>query len=118
MATNEGIDPREVLVVFRAGMPGDAFARLRNEYRVTAMAPPRIAVVAGVEDIERLTRRPDVEAVMTTMSDAAPDSLTDAELLFVNGWRARHQSGVKSRTGDGLAWDAPGFLPPDEPHER
>lgn len=118
MANDETIDPREVLVVFRAGMPADALAHLRNLYRLTSMAPPRIAVVAGGEDVEGLRQRPDVEAILTTTNDAAPDSLSESERLFVNGWRARHQSGGKSRTGDGLAWDAPGFLPPDKPDQR
>jgi hypothetical protein len=118
MANDETIDPREVLVVFRAGMSADAFAQLRTLYRLTSMAPPRIAIVAAGEDVDALRQRPDVEAVLTTTTNATPDSLSEAELLFVNGWRARHQSGGKSRTGDGLAWDAPGFQPPDKPHKR
>jgi hypothetical protein len=45
-----------------------------------------------------------------------PPDLTQSERLFVAAWEARRQP--KSRVGEGLSWDAPGFLPPDSPTPR
>ena len=39
--------------------------------------------------------------------------LSEAEMLFVDVWRARLDEPAKQRPGDGVPWDAPGFEPPD-----
>jgi hypothetical protein len=46
-----------------------------------------------------------------------PPSLGESERLFAQAWQLRQQSGGKQRRGEGLGWDAEGFLPPDKPHQ-
>jgi hypothetical protein len=43
-------------------------------------------------------------------------ALTDTEALFVNAYAQRSRQ--KERLGEGLDWDAEGFLPPDPPPKR
>src|SRR5688500_7297086 len=43
-------------------------------------------------------------------SDVA--GLSEAEMLFIDAWRARLDEPAKQRPGDGVSWDAPGFDPP------
>jgi hypothetical protein len=105
----------EVLVILRPGAGTDGLARLRSEYPVTSVMPPRIAVLSAGAGIERVSGLPDVEAVLAQPEDEAPPSLSEPERLFVSAWRARQHAGPKTRAGDGLSWDAPGFLPPDPP---
>ncbi|RJF93497.1 hypothetical protein [Sphingomonas cavernae] len=50
--------------------------------------------------------------------DALPSELTDGERLFIEGWRARASKDPKTRKGEGLPWDAPGYQPPDLPPRR
>ena len=75
--------------------------------------PPRIFVVAGgsPEAVEETVRSLDVATVAGDTVDL-PAGLSETEHLFVTAWLAGHRT-TKVRRGDGLAWDAPGFTPPD-----
>jgi len=115
MQSNDTHANREVLVILRPGTASNTIDRLKAEYRVTSILPPRIVGLSAGQDVERLNDLPDVEAVLTEPLDEPPSSLSDSERLFVSGWLARQQAGGKTRAGDGVAWDAPGFLPPDPP---
>jgi hypothetical protein len=108
----------EVLVIFRERTTPETFATTVNQFQVQSLVPPRIAVLVDGGNVERLTGLPEVEAVMTGPADAIPGSLTDSERLFVSAWQTRQQVAAKNRPGEGLAWDAPGFLPPDPPKRR
>lgn len=93
---------------------GDAANRVRARFEVAAALPPRLLVVRLAADDLVALQEIDGVAVVTANPvelDVTPP-LSDTERLFAAGWAAR---GVKSgpRAGDGLAWDAPGFEPPD-----
>jgi hypothetical protein len=115
MQSDDTQHEREVLVILRSGTTADGLARLKNQYQVTSVVPPRIVVLSAGQSVERLNDLPDVEAVLARPSDETPSSLNESERLFVSAWRARQYAGGKTRVGEGLAWDAPGFLPPDPP---
>jgi hypothetical protein len=108
----------EVLVVLGPAIAPDSLAALKRQYQVTSVLPPRLVVLSAGADIEALSRRPGVEAVLAQPSDEAPASLSEPERLFVSAWRARQHAEAKTRVGEGLAWDAPGFLPPDPPARK
>lgn len=74
--------------------------------------PPRLVVVAATRrDLEGLRDTPNVDEIYV---DRAPaDALTHldaSERLFAKAWNERIPA--KSRKGDGLPWDAPGFDAP------
>ena len=61
------------------------------------------------------TLRTIADVVVTLPGNAMaepPPNPTDIERLGVNAWNARTSSENKPRTGDELAWDAPGFDAP------
>jgi len=108
----------EVLVVLEPATAPDSLAALRRQYQVTSVLPPRLVVLTAGADTEALGRLRGVEAILAPASDDEPASLTESERLFVSAWRARQHADTKTRTGEGLAWDAPGFLPPDPPTRK
>ena len=82
---------------------------------------PRVVIVepAGDATKEELQTMTGVKAVLEPGERLGADlrgTLTDTEALFVDAFaqRARH----KERPGEGLDWDAEGFLPPDPPLKR
>lgn len=107
---------REVLVVLRAATATESLERLKRQSHVISVLPPRLVVLAPGASREALGSLPGVEAVLAQTPGEVPPSLTDAEQLFVSAWRARAED--KTRVGEGLPWDAPGFLPPDKPKGR
>lgn len=78
--------------------------------------PPRLAV-AEMDDgeAEALRRLPGTLEVISGPEEPLPASLSESEELFVRGWQQRQRGGKRERPGEGLSWDAPGFLPPDPP---
>jgi hypothetical protein len=110
--------PPEILVV---GGNADSLpmqlAQLRGIGTVTAVMPPRLALLRMAADLEPppldgvvyLHTAEDVDALAN--DSALPDDLTADEQLFVDAWRARFAP--KQRAGDGLAWDTTGFESPD-----
>ena len=86
--------------------------------RVTQVGSPRLAIVEGTADAQAALRsRSDVVAVAgpgEALEGGA--SLTDQERLFADAWSQRtSEPAGEERVGEGLAWDAPGFAPPDPP---
>jgi hypothetical protein len=94
---------------------------LGENYRVTQRLSPRVVIVepSGDTTKEKLQTMKGVDAVLEPGESLAGDvrsTLTDTEALFVDAYaqRSRH----KKRLGEGLDWDAEGFLPPDPPTKR
>ena len=108
------IAARETLFLLDSDHAENALRELRRVARVTQVFPPRLAVVTG--DVPT-----GVAGVISTYHRAAaelPPDLTDDELLFVAAWRERAGKETERRRGEGLAWDSPGFEPPDAPDGR
>lgn len=83
--------------------------RLRRHGRVTQVLPPRLAlVVPGVGGLTDLAQLPGIALHADGPPD--PEGLSEGERLFVDAWWLRRAG--KSRRGDGLPWDSPGYLPP------
>lgn len=109
--------PAELLVRVDDDEAAEALARLREKFRVTQVAPPRLAVVERPPD----TREPDLRDTPGVVAVAGPevpddfmDGLSPEEALFVAAWERRMQEPKSDdRIGEGLPWDAPGFSPPD-----
>lgn len=108
---------REFLVLLETRLADEALAQLRAVANVTQVLPPRLAIVQA--DRETTARAARIEGVLGVYDDAVPEvppDLTPSERVFVSAWEARRQP--KTRPGEGLSWDAPGFLPPDPPGQR
>jgi hypothetical protein len=108
---------RDLLLILGA----DSSANKPEVYRVTQRVSPRVVIIEPHGDTtkEELQAMNGVEAVLEPGESPAGEvrkTLTDTEALFVDAHaqRARH----KERPGEGLDWDAEGFLPPDPPHKR
>jgi hypothetical protein len=82
---------------------------------VVQSLPPRLAVVQSVDDAgPALRAAPGVRAVgAPALPETVRSTLTDEELLFADAFVIA--GAPKTRLGDGAAWDAPGFTPPDPP---
>jgi hypothetical protein len=85
--------------------------------RVVGSLPPHITIVAGASPAALLAL-PGVRAVFTVVEDTVqlagdPGDLPARERLFIRAWQQQATTS-KTRVGDGAAWDAPGFLPPDD----
>jgi hypothetical protein len=109
--------PHEVLVLLEPRLADEALAQLRAVAVVTQVLPPRLALVRA--DPETMGRAAQIAGVRDVYDDTPPElppDLTPAERLFVSAWEARRQP--KTRPGEGLPWDAPGFQPPDSPAHR
>ena len=104
--------PREFLVLLgdERGVGG-----LAESLRVNQVASPRLAIVEGPEAV--LRSMPAITAVAgpgEALESGA--ELTDQERLFADAWSQRTGEATgQERAGEGLAWDAPGFAPPDPP---
>jgi hypothetical protein len=108
-------EAREVLIAIDDDAMAKVLAALRSVARVTQVHPPHLILVAPGVDLVTLRSLAGVRWVSTDeIPPTARSGLTPAELLFVDGWEQRGQ-GERGRPGQGLSWDAPGFLPPDPP---
>jgi hypothetical protein len=106
--------PRELLIVLESQPASETLARLRAVATVTQVFPPRLALVqAGPDTRTRVARIPGVLHVQDDPAGKLPADLTPAERAFAGAWQAGQQP--KTRAGEGLPWDAPGFDPPDQP---
>ncbi|MBM3564016.1 MAG: hypothetical protein FJX48_12955 [Alphaproteobacteria bacterium] len=108
---------REFLVVIDSVRSTEVLARLRVAVHVTQVFSPRLALVRNEPGaMERARAIPGVQHVRADdPRDLIPD-LTPSEHLFVSAWVERVRP--KTRRGEGLNWDAPGFEPPDRPREK
>ncbi|MEN3275391.1 MAG: hypothetical protein V7631_1181 [Massilia sp.] len=105
----------ERLVLLSAHNAANELADLQGRYRVSGVLPPHLAVAdLDDSDAELVGRRPGVQ-VLSDPAQPLPSWLSDIEQLFVQAWRQRQQMIHKQRPGEGLAWDAEGFSPPDLP---
>ena len=111
---------QEVLILFKEPPSRQAVADLKARYAVKALAPPRIVVLHLQESqLQDLQRMPGLEVVLKGPSSPSPASLTEQERLFITGWQQQQQGeGGKHRKGEGLPWDAEGYLPPDRPTSK
>lgn len=104
--------PRELLAILDPRLVDCALPRLRAAVDVIQVLPPRLALVRA--DRVTAARINRIEGVLGIHADTVPElpaDLTPAERLFVYAWEARRRP--RTRTGEGLSWDAPGFSAPD-----
>jgi hypothetical protein len=98
---------------------GEGLERLRRSLRVTHVASPRLAVVEGPPGAgpEALRAIDGVAAIASSGESLdVASALTAEETLFADAWSLRTGGDAETeRPGEGLAWDAPGFTPPDPP---
>jgi hypothetical protein len=107
MATAE----RLVLITDKEGQ--DALEHAEG-VRVAQWISPRVAlVVASQLRLRQLKRAPGVEVIEDELPENVLERLDPTETLFARAWRRRQTDAPKSRRGDRLPWDAPGFEPPD-----
>ncbi|HEX6368607.1 MAG TPA: hypothetical protein VF006_06735 [Longimicrobium sp.] len=103
----------ELILIFSTDAGGDP----RGRYRVTQRFSPRVVIVeAGDMTKEALRSENGVLAVLGPGDDVADDvrrTLTPTEALAVDACTERSRR--KERPGDGLSWEAGGFVPPDPP---
>lgn len=113
----EPTQTREILLVLADAAGEDGLDHLSAHFRVLSTLPPRLAVVeAGEPTLADLRGKPDVRFVATDrVGEEILDDLTADERAFAMGWELRRTAPPKARLGEGLPWDAPGFLPPDPP---
>jgi hypothetical protein len=87
--------------------------------RVTQRVSQRVVIVEA-EDAAAMDELRSHALAVLEPGDVLPshlrDALNETEALFVDAFARRTQ--VKTRTGDGLSWDAYGFLPPDPPKKK
>lgn len=109
---------RELLVIMRGERANEAIKQLSANYNVQQVASPRVVVVEGAQnELAGLRAVPGVLAATAgELPPAVLEGLDESEALFVAAWLSRTKGGTsKQRPGEGLAWDAPGFVPPDPP---
>lgn len=103
----------EVLVILEPANAGQARREILRSAQVLQQASDRVMTVDG--DAESVARVHGVVKVLTGSETAeALPGLTPAESLFSKGWLVSKKKHL-TRRGEGLAWDAPGFVPPDPP---
>jgi hypothetical protein len=105
----------EALVILSTGADPEASKSIGAHARVTQIGSNRVLVVAGDPmNLQQISQVPGVTSVVGA-SDAIPESLglNEQERLFVKGWQLSKQP--KTRRGEGLPWDAPGFDAPASP---
>lgn len=110
-------DRSELMLILGADRSVDAPPGL---YRVTQKVSSRVVIVeSGDTAKEELQAMDGVDAVLEPGERPAGHirgTLTETEALFVDAYS--HRARPKERLGDGLNWDAEGFLPPDPPPKR
>lgn len=101
-------------------LSGDAGGEPDARYRVTQQLSPRVVIVeAGDLSKDVLRSETGVLAVLEAGDAVAADvrrTLTAAEAIAVDAYTERSRQ--KRRPGDGLSWEAEGFVPPDPPPSK
>ena len=108
--------PTEYLVLLGDERGVDGLEGLTESVRVTQVGSPRLAIVEGSDAARTALRATDAVAAVAGPGEALEGGaeLTAQERLFADAWSQRTG---EARRGEGLAWDAPGFAPPDPPAE-
>jgi len=111
---------RELLVILDKERAEATLHLLRVRSVVAQTAPPRIVLIrAPASQAKEMESLPGVEAVFTdTVPPRALETLSESEILFALAWGERQRMSTKQRPGEGLAWDAAGFHPPDAPRGK
>jgi len=109
------LERSELMLVFSVG---DAARELRGRFRVAQQVSPRVVLVEAVDDLSKqeLQTMIGVDAVLgagESLPSRVRQTLTPTEEVFVDAFEQRGRG--KERPGEGLSWDAEGFLPPDKP---
>jgi hypothetical protein len=110
---------REALVITNRSGSDALWSRISELVEVKQRLPPRLAIVQGETGaFESLRKEQGVVAVSEeTVPDTALQQLNPTERVFAEAWVLGRQPKF-NRPGDGLQWDADGFLPPDPPRPR
>lgn len=108
--------PRELLLILESTLANQALRQLEPAGIITQALRPRLVLIQDVPGVqERLTGIAGVAGVYRSVPSDLPANLTFAERVFISAWEARQRP--KSRPGEGLSWDSPGFVAPDAPSE-
>ena len=110
-------EAREVLIAIDDDAMAKVLAALMSVARVIQVHPPHPILVAPGADLVPLRSLAGVRWVSTDKIPAAAFRAHAGRTPVVGGWEQRGQ-GERGRPGQGLSWDAPGFLPPDPPPAR
>jgi hypothetical protein len=107
---------RQALVILGPSVGENVADSIAAQARVTQIASPRVFIVSGdSSSVDNIARLPGVSHVLTGLE--APQDIADLneqESLFVKSWLVSQQPKARGKT-EGLAWDKPGFQPPDPP---
>ncbi len=110
--------PQELLIIVAREHAPKLIEQIRNNHPVTQVGSPRVLVVEAGESAAGALRAMSGLRVVVP-GERPPEALEDldeAERLFVEAWITRMtELRSKKRVGEGLSWDAPGFVPPDRP---
>ena len=113
-----GAETLEALVIVQPGADERTLRRLREVVTVEQAAAPRLAVIRADEEGIRAVQK--LRGISGVYLDDVPSAerarLGPTERLFIDAWELRKRPKLH-RKGEGLPWDAPGFLPPDPPRE-
>lgn len=108
--------PRELLLILNSSLANQALRQLESVVIIAQILRPRLVLIRDAPGVqERLSGISGVEGVYDVIPPDLPANLTFAERVFISAWEARQHP--KSRPGEGLPWDAPGFVAPDAPIE-
>lgn len=104
----------EALVILHASIAPRSRAAVARLAPATQAISDRVFLTTLDETLIAPLRAMDgVARVLTSAAVAASlPALDEAESLFVNAWLSRGET--KVRRGDGLDWDTPPLLPPDQ----
>lgn len=110
------LDPpvAELLVILAEDDLG-ARSTLEREYRLLQSGSPRVLVIQRpASNLAPVSRLPGVlTATEKEVPEAILRTLGATERQWISAWFFRKLR--KQRLGEGLSWDSPGFLPPDQP---
>jgi hypothetical protein len=108
---------RQVLALLRTDAAVSQLERVQKQYTVISLLRPRILVLDVDDEMAaQLRRDPEIIGVYEGQVPAEIVAQLEAgEKLFVNAWSQQQSGEGKKRTGDGLPWDSPGYVPPDRP---
>jgi hypothetical protein len=117
----EQAGPKELLVIVAREHASRLIEQIRNRHTVTQVVSPRVLVVAASGSAApELAAISGVSVVVPgERPREIPGDLDETERLFVDAWITRMtELRSKKRAGEGLSWDAPGFVPPDRPEKE
>ena len=105
----------EVLVILAEDDLERARSRVELRYRLLHSVSARVLVIQ--RPASNLPPVSSLAGVFFATDEDVPEpilrTLSATEKQWVSAWLLRKRG--KQRVGDGLSWDAPGFLPPGSP---